>query len=403
MQGINIYVVTILISSLIILSYLYIVLSRRTKIPTVLMLILTGVIIRQLFVTFGINVDIPNEAVEFIGIVGLIMIVLEAGLDLKYSKIKKDLIKNALLSSIFALVLSVIGVTLLLHWQLGQSWLSSVVYAIPLSVMSSAIIISSSKELTERKREFLAYESSFSDIIGILIFDYFITTTVFSVQSMLPVAIGIVFAIGLSVLFSIILVWVLSKSTINIKFYLMFATLFLIYSMGKLLHLPALLIMLIFGLILNNWSKLKHPYLKNLVPNDKISETRNLLKQITAETAFLVRTLFFVLFGYSIEIGGLISREVFVTGSLVVVILYVVRYLYLKIFVTQHVVPEIFYAPRGLVTILLFYKIPDYLRLGEFNDGIIFFVILVTSLIMMLGAMFLTPEDAMDPKLNGKI
>ncbi|MCA9333218.1 cation:proton antiporter [Candidatus Saccharibacteria bacterium] len=395
----NIYLVTILLSALVILSYLFLIISKRTKIPTVLMLIFTGVVIKQFLFAFDIEINISRGFIEFIGIIGLIMIVLEAGLELRYSKPKKKLIKSAFLSSLFALLLSVVGIAFLLNWQLGQSWVSSFVYAVPLSVMSSAIIISSSKNLTEVKREFLTYESSFSDIMGILLFDYFITTSVFSLQSLIPVAVGITFAIFLSIIFSIILVWVLSRSTINIKFYLMFATLFLLYSTGKLFHLPALLIMLIFGLLLNNWSKVKHDYLKSLVPNETISETRNLLKQITTETAFLVRTLFFVLFGYSIQLQGLLSREVIVTGTLIVIILYFVRYMYLKLFVTQHVIPELFYAPRGLVTILLFYSIPDEFKLGQFNDGIIFYVIIITSLVMMIGAMFLTPKEAHDPKV----
>jgi hypothetical protein len=48
-------------------------------------------------------------------------------------------------------------------------WLKRVVYALPLSIISSAIVIAGIKNTTELKREFLAYESSFSDIVGFLI------------------------------------------------------------------------------------------------------------------------------------------------------------------------------------------------------------------------------------------
>jgi len=47
--------------------------------------------------------------------------------------------------------------------------------------------------------------------------------------------------------------------------------------------------------------------------------------------------------------------------------------------------PESFFIPRGLITIVLYYKIPASLKLTNFSDGILFFVILVTSIIMMLG------------------
>jgi hypothetical protein len=50
--------------------------------------------------------------------------------------------------------------------------------------------------------------------------------------------------------------------------------------------------------------------------------------------------------------------------------------------------PESFFIPRGLITIVLFYKIPGNLKLSNFNDGILFYIILTTSLIMALGMIF---------------
>jgi hypothetical protein len=42
--------------------------------------------------------------------------------------------------------------------------------------------------------------------------------------------------------------------------------------------------------------------------------------------------------------------------------------------------------PRGLITVLLFYSIPEMYKLSKFNEGILFFVILTTSVIMMVGS-----------------
>ena len=47
--------------------------------------------------------------------------------------------------------------------------------------------------------------------------------------------------------------------------------------------------------------------------------------------------------------------------------------------------PETFFIPRGLITIVLFYKIPERFRLESFNEDILFFIILITGLIMTLG------------------
>ncbi len=42
--------------------------------------------------------------------------------------------------------------------------------------------------------------------------------------------------------------------------------------------------------------------------------------------------------------------------------------------------------PRGLITVLLFYSIPEVYKLSKFNEGILFFVVLTTSIIMMIGS-----------------
>lgn len=78
--------------------------------------------------------------------------------------------------------------------------------------------------------------------------------------------------------------------------------------------------------------------------------------------------------------------NILIGGSVVVAILLAVRFLYLAIFVKTNIFPELFFIPRGLVTILLYYNIPPKLKLPV-SEGILFFVILATSLIMMIGSM----------------
>ncbi len=75
-------------------------------------------------------------------------------------------------------------------------------------------------------------------------------------------------------------------------------------------------------------------------------------------------------------------------GSLIVLALFVIRILYLRFFVKTNLFPESFFIPRGLITIVLFYKIPEHLKLNSFDDGILFYIILTTSIIMTLGMIF---------------
>jgi Kef-type K+ transport system membrane component KefB len=323
-----------------------------------------------------------------LGVTGLIMIVLEAGLDLKLSKGKLPLIRNSFMAALVIFAVTLAAITGVLMWILDEPFRKCVVYAVPLSIMSSSIVIPSIHGLGASKKEFLVYEASFSDIIGILVFNYFIGNEKLTGVSVAFFSLNILVSVLLSILFSLLLFLFLTRSRMNIKFFMVLALLVFLYVGGKLLHFPSLIIILMFGLLVSNWHLVKIPFLKKLVPVEKAAEATGLLHSITAETSFVIRTFFFLLFGFSIDISVIGEGDVIEVGSLIVVILIVVRYLYLRFFFRGNLFPEVIMIPRGLITILLFYKIPQAYKLETFNEGILFFVILVTALIMMVGMMF---------------
>ena len=75
-------------------------------------------------------------------------------------------------------------------------------------------------------------------------------------------------------------------------------------------------------------------------------------------------------------------------------LLLTVRYIYLRLILKANLFPELFLMPRGLVTILLFYSIPVSKQLTNFKVGIIFYVVVLTSLLMMVGLMFFKKEKS---------
>jgi NhaP-type Na+/H+ or K+/H+ antiporter len=169
---------------------------------------------------------------------------------------------------------------------------------------------------------------------------------------------------------------------------LIFSLLILIYAGGKIFHLPSLIIILVFGLMINNWEKIPIKKLSHYFPISQVESLRHLLHSITADSSFLVRTFFFLLFGFSIQLNFVSETEVLIVGSFIIVALLVVRYLYLRFFLHTNIFPEVVFIPRGLITILLFYKIPPNLTLTTFNQGILFFIILCSSIIMTIGMIF---------------
>lgn len=385
----------IALAAVVILSYFFNVISKKTRIPSVLMLIGTGV-----GVSFGLeklNVEAPDlmPILEMLGTVGLIMIVLEAALDLELTKDKRGLILSSLLVAIFELVSTTAFIASLIHYSLDASWKPAIIYAIPLSILSSAIVIPSVESLSHSKREFMIYQSTFSDILGIMTFYFMIE----GLQAEGAVDLAIDFSwsfigsIIISLIVSYLLVFLLQNIKSQIKLFLLISVLILLYAIGKQMHLSSLLIILIFGLILNNpklffIGKLAG-WLKGKIVDDLLHDFR----LVTLETSFIVRTFFFVVFGMSIDIPSLFSPVVFVFSTLALLGMYVLRDLWMNVFVGRNIRPEIYIAPRGLITILLFFNIPDTFKIDNFENGILLYIIIASSVVMTWSLISNSPSE----------
>lgn len=393
MENISAFSVLFSICGLVILSYLFSVLNRTTRIPSVLLLLGTGIVLRYLSDTLGFPFHIPPAVTEILGTVGLIIIVLEAGLDLEVTKAKLPLIRNSFLSALVIFLVSSLGIAGILKWWLSDApFISCLVYAIALSVVSSSIVLPSVHHLNDEKKEFLIYEASFSDVLGIMVFNFFTAGQVITFQSATWFIGSIPVALVLSVVVCFGLMMLLVKNRVNVKFFLVFAVLIVVYVGGKSMHLPSLLTILMFGLVVNNWELVRWKPLKNYFSDDKVNDMAAFLKSITAESAFLIRTFFFIIFGFGIELNFLQNPEVLLLGSTIVLALLALRFIYLRIVHKYDLFPELFYIPRGLITVLLFYKIPEWQRIEAFDEGVLFFVILGTTIIMMIGSILYRDE-----------
>ena len=385
----NTYHLIIIFSATIIISYFFNIYSKKSGIPAVLMLITFGVVISGGLSLFKVAVPDLSGVLEVLGIVGLILIVLEAALDLKLLKEKIGIIIKSLFVSIIGLGLtSYISAYLLSYFIDDLEFVNALLYSIPLSILSSAIILPSIDSLEENKREFMIYESTFSDIVGIIGF-YAIVNMIDSQssESILPDTFkSLLFTIVLSVIISYVLIYIFQNLKGHAKLFLLIAVLLLLYSIGKMFHLSSLIIIMIFGVILNNYKLFFRGVLNDFIIEEKVGEILSNFKVITMESAFVVRTFFFIIFGWTISLGDLLSFRVLFYGLILLVVIYFVRMLVLFVFNGTFrilkVSPELFLAPRGLITILLFFSIPESAK-SSFNfDGVLLFVILTTCLVM---------------------
>ncbi len=92
-----------------------------------------------------------------------------------------------------------------------------------------------------------------------------------------------------------------------------------------------------------------------------------------------------------------------ITGSLIMVVIMIIRYVFLRYISQTNVFPELFIAPRGLITIILFYSIPPHLVSNKFNEGVLSFVILASGIVMMLGILFTKKKVVVNGELISEV
>jgi cell volume regulation protein A len=375
----------VIIGSLtVIVSYLFNLVARRYSIPSVLLLILLGILMHGVVAATGLESPDMTPVLEVLGIIGLIMIVLEASLDLELTGEKRRLISRAFLTALVSLLLSALAIGGVMILYLGVDLTTGLLYAVPLSIMSSAIIIPSVSSLDSEKREFMIYESTFSDILGIMVF-YFLISSLEAEgigQMSLSVLINLSLTALVSIAASYFLIFLFQQIRTELKLFLLIAVLILLYSLSKMLHLSSLLIILVFGLILSNRHLFFPRRMRYLLDEEHMSGIFGNFKVITLETSFVVRTFFFVIFGFTIVLASLLDFKVWGVSLAILGILYGIRWGYFRLFIRKEIFPDIWLAPRGLITILLFYSIPQELMEEDFSTGILLLVILASSITM---------------------
>lgn len=371
---------------LLLISYMFDVSSPKTKIPSVILLLIVGWAVRQAADFFGISIPNLSPILPIIGTVGLILIVFEGALDLELNRSKKKLIISSISMSLIPMLVLSIGIGLVFDAIFGVEFRQGLLNAVPFAVISSAIAISSAKNLLPKDREFVIYESTFSDIFAVVLFNFIIRNevidgnsfVVFGWQLILILVITVIATLGLSLL--------MSKIRHRVKFVPIILLIILIYAIAKEYHLPALIFIFILGLFIGNLDKFKRfRFVDKLQPEIMVKEVVK-LNDITTEITFSIRSLFFILFGYLINTHELLNAKTFIIATGILIGIIVLRIIGLKI-ARQNLNPLLYVAPRGLITILLFITIPDTERISMVNNSLVIQVIVLTALFMMVGLM----------------
>ncbi|PHR43724.1 MAG: sodium:proton antiporter [Fluviicola sp.] len=400
----NTFIITI--CCLLLLAYVFDLTASKTKVPSVILLLFLGWGMKQLTGVFHISVPDLQGLLPILGTIGLIVIVLEGSLELELNRSKFSLIRKSIIVAVIPMMILGFLLAGAFYYYMGHDgdpttipdFRKSLIGAIPLCVISSAIAIPSAVNLSKRNKEFVTYESSLSDILGVLFFDFvfrnvtidFHSFWIFLVQLLIIAVISFIATIGLSFL--------LGKIDHQIKFIPIIILTILIYALSKMYHLPALIFIMLFGLFIGNLDELKRFKLIERFKPQKLDTEVHKFHEILIEGTFLIRALFFLLFGFLIDNKELLNKETFFWAIGIVGAIFLIRFVQLKL-AKLPPMPLMFVAPRGLITILLFLYISAEDKIDLVNKPLVIQVILLSVFIMMLGLMF---NKNKDEKFTGK-
>ena len=225
-----------------------------------------------------------------------------------------------------------------------------------------------------------------SDILGVILFNFVALNSSFTAMSFgmffLEIAIIILISFAATLLLSLLL----SRIEHDIKFVPIILLVILIYEISKVFHLPSLVFILVFGLFLGNLDEMKHiKWIQKLKPVSLNKEVHKFLG-FTREITFLIKALFFLLFGFLINTNELLNPHSLAWSGGITAVIFLIRGIQLKL-AKLSIKPLLFIAPRGLINILLFLSMPAALSIPLIDNSLVIQVMILTSLVMMVGLM----------------
>lgn len=356
--------------------------GRSTGFPAVIVMIGVGLAARPLLASLGVVVQGLDAVVPIVGVVGLVLIVLEGALDIR---LRRDRVRAALAAfgiAVAGFVFCAAVFATVAAFVLPLGFFGAAILAIPFAVVSSAVAIPGSHFLPAHGREFVVYESSLSDILGVLVF-FALLNSDGSVAGVLRGLIGGgAVSLLLAVVCSLGLVLLLMRIDGHIRFIPLLAGLFGLYAVGKLLHLSPLIMVLLFGLALNNPTLVTRLRPLRGWMDDSYEATLGEFKILVQELTFAVRGFFFILLGYWTDLSDLASPGAWLAAALVLAVVYGGRHVMLKASREALAAPLTWIAPRGLITVLLFLAAKEKLALPAYLDGTVVLVVMASAALM---------------------
>jgi NhaP-type Na+/H+ or K+/H+ antiporter len=382
------------LSLVVIVAYALDVVCRKIRLPSVVLLLAAGIALRIVLDRSGFAIPYLDLLLPVLGTAGLVLIVLEGALDLDLHREKTKLIARTLALAAAGFALALLAIAAIFHAIYGADWMRALVTACPFAVISSAVAIPSAAALAPRLSEFVVYETSLSDIIGIMVFYALVGAEGDSAAFVLALGGTGVASVAVGLVVGAVLYVLINRLTGHVKYLPIVFALMALYATGKTFHLSPLVLVLAFGLLLNNAFLLRRFEWLRRHEGEDFEATLAQFKQIVAEGAFIVRTFFFLLLGYSTVLTDLAAWAAWVAAFAVLLAAYATRAPLLALIARADLEPLLWVAPRGLITVVLFLQVPEAMRVPGFPVDALMLVVLASAAILSIGIRTGSPAAA---------
>jgi cell volume regulation protein A len=276
-----------------------------TKIPSILFLMLAGLILGPIYHIF--NQQLFIDFAPYLSTLVLILIMFSGGLELNFITVFKSSIYSMILILI-GLFLSIVLVGSFFYIMGGGDVMQSLMLGTIVSCSSSTVIMPllSNINASAKNKTVIAIESTFNDAFAIIILIVLINFAKNSSAAVnyLSTAGSLLYSFGISSVIAIAfgIIWFILLKYISKTKYaysITFGGMLILYLIIHFVKGNGAIAILVFGIVMGNeelLTKLKINFYKMSLKDSSI-------KQFNYEFSFLIRTLFFVFLGVVVELS----------------------------------------------------------------------------------------------------
>ncbi len=401
-----------LLGGLLVLAFAANRLFRWTRIPDVVVLMATGVVIGP--VLGWARPDQFKDVTHAFGTLAFILILFEGGLDLKIRETIGHF-PGGLLFGVLAYALTTFSAGLMASSILGINRLDGLLAGAVIGCTSSTIVLPVLQQWKAEKavKIILLVESTLGDILGVLTVGFLLQSHhaggsvvgdfLTGFFSQVAISLGVSFLIGLA--WSRLLPYLSDQQFWQV---LTFSMVLLLYAGTEALGGSGLLAVLGFGLTLSNLTGGRRDLVPTLFQfSQGGAGAHEQILNFHAELSFLVRTFFFVLIGVVVELSGL--RPIWPLLMGITAVIFLARWISIQLsrwswrgLGDSDREKILWMLPRGLITIVLAIEVIEVRGASmAFLAPMSFAVVLLTNLILVFGSIRTSKMTSAElPELN---